>query len=475
MTRSIDNERQRIHPAVWDMQSELRQEKVSRREFLRMATLLGTSLATANVLVACGGSVAPPTPSPMPIKRGGSMNIGTSIQAIDHPARLAWTEIANQLRQVAEYLTETGADNITRPWLLERWEADEEVKTWTLILRRGITFNNGQELTADDVIFNFKQWLDPSVGSSMASLMSYLVRNNIERVDDWTIRLHLSEPQIGVPEHLFHYPAMILPRTFEGDFLKQPIGTGPFRLVEFTLDERVLLKRRSDYWRMGADGKPLPYLDELHYIALSPDERVAAMQGGVIDTLFLPRPEDWQALKDVPGMSVYDVSSPRSSVLRMRVDQEPWNDVRVRQALKLCQNRPQILERPLFGEGDLAIDAHLAPIHPAYCEKPIPDYDPERARALLAEAGYPNGLSVKLTTKNSQEEPLIARMLQKQAAKAGFEIEVNLVEPAKYWQQWTEVNLGITSWIHRPLGTMGLALAYTADKDGTPAPWNETR
>ena len=85
------------------------------------------------------------------------MKIGSAIQPIDHPARLSWIEGANQLRQVAEYLTETGPDNITRPWLLERWEPDEDLKTWTLYLRRGIKFNDGQALTADDVIFNFEQ------------------------------------------------------------------------------------------------------------------------------------------------------------------------------------------------------------------------------------------------------------------------------------------------------------------------------
>jgi peptide/nickel transport system substrate-binding protein len=267
------------------------------------------------------------------------MKIGTAVQPIDHPARLSWIEGANQLRQVAEYLTETGPDNLTRPWLLEKWEADEAVKTWTLHLRRGIKFNNGGELTADDVIFNFEQWLDPDVGSSMASLLSYLNKNGLEKVDDYTVRLHLTEPQIGVPEHLFHYPAMIIPRSFGGDFVKQPIGTGPFTLVQYEVGERAVFKRRPDYWRMGLDGQPLPYLDELDYLDLRPEARVAAMQGGAIDTLFIPRPADWESLQNAPQLTIQDVSSAETFVLRMRVDQDPWQDVRVRQALKLCQDR----------------------------------------------------------------------------------------------------------------------------------------
>ena len=465
----------RIHPAIFDLRSDFYRQKVSRREFLRLATLLGASVATATALVGCKPMMLAPIPAtPKPIKRGGTMRIGTAVQPIDHPARLSWIEGANQFRQVAEYLTETKPDNLTRPWLLDRWETDRDVKTWTLYLRRGITFNDGQPLTVDDVIFNFEQWLDPAVGSSMRGLLSYLSANNIERVDDYTLRLHLSEPQIGVPEHLFHYPAMILPRGFEGDFVRQPVGTGPFTLSEYSVRERAVFKRRPDYWRRGQDGQPLPYLDTLVYLDLSPGERVAAMQGGMIDTLFIPAPSDWQVLKNVPALNIHVVSTAETFVLRMRVDREPWSDVRVRQALKLCQNREKILEMSYFNQGALAHDAHVAPIHPAYCPQPIPKYNPERARALLAEAGYPEGLRVKLTTKNDLGEQKIARLLQKLAAPGGFDIRLNIVEPARYWSEWTEVDLGLTVWGHRPLDTMVLALGYTADERGNPVAWNET-
>ena len=468
-------EKKSLHPAILDLQSDLKRSKLGRREFIRLATLLGASLAAAAAMAGCSPMTIAPIPEVnAPIRRGGRMRIGTAVQPIDHPARLSWIEGANQLRQVGEYLTETGPDNFTRPWLLEKWEADRDAKVWSLFLRQGITFNNGQPLTADDVIFSFEQWLDPEVGSSMAGLLSYLSPTNIERVDDYTVRLYLDEPQIGVPEHLFHYPAVILPRSFEGDFIKQPVGTGPFTLVEYQARERAIFKRRPDYWRQGADGQPLPYLDELVYMELDPNSRVAAMQGGLIDTLFIPTPPDWQALKNTPGLNIQSVSTAETFVLRMRVDQEPWTDVRVRQALKLCQNREKVLEISYFNQGSLAHDAHVAPVHPEYCQQAIPSYDPERAKALLAEAGYPDGLTIELTTKNDLGEQKIARVLQKLAAPGGFNIELTIVEPAKYWSQWTDVNLGLTVWGHRPLGTMVLALGYTADQNGNPVAWNET-
>ena len=403
------------------------------------------------------------------------MRIGSAVQRVDHPARLSWVEAANQLRQVTEYLTETGPDNITRPWLLDRWEADDDVTTWTLHIRKGIRFNNGDALQADDVIFNFQQWLKPDTGSSMLGLLSYLDLNNVEKLDTHTVRLHLTKPQIAVPEHLFHYPALILHRNFEGDFIKQPVGTGPFKLTEYAETERAVMERRADYWKQGADGQPLPYLDRLVYLDLDPDARLAAMQSGQIDHIYQPRPSDWQALAGVPGISVRPISTAQTFVLRVRVDVDPWTDVRVRNALKLCQDREKILRLAYFGQGDLGPDAHVAPIHPAYCPVELPKYDPEQSRALLAEAGYPEGLKVSLSTKNDMAEPEIAQALKQMAAPGGFDIDLEISEPSSYWDRWTEVDLGITAWTHRPLGTMVLALAYTADEQGKPGPWNETR
>lgn len=472
---------QKIHPAVMDARHDLQRGKVSRREFLHLATLLGVSVTTAQALVAGQGQSQGTTKAigglvnKEIVRRGGTMRIGSAVQRVDHPARLAWVEAANQLRQVAEYLTETGPDNITRPWLLERWEPDEQVKTWTLYLRKGIRFNNGDELTADDLVFNFKQWLREDVGSSMRGLMSYLSPNNIELVDQYTVRLHLETPQIAVPEHLFHYPAMIMHRGFEGDFVKQPVGTGPFVLHEYAESERVVLRRRKGYWRKGADGESLPYLDELIYLDLAPDARVTAMQSGQIDAIYQPRPSDWLALKGHPGITVNSVSTAQTFVIRMRIDQEPWNDPKVRNALRLCQDRQKILRLAYSGQGDLGNDAHVAPVHPAYCNLVPAEYDPAQSRALLAAAGHPDGLKVRLTTKNDMAEPQIAAALKEMAKPGGFDIELDIVKPSSYWDRWTEVPLGITAWTHRPLATMVLALAYTSDQNGQPVPWNETR
>ena len=475
-------EMEKTHPAIPDAYEKLVQGRISRRDFLRLSTLLGMSAGTAYFLAACGapepaapsGGEAPAAGS---IKRGGTWTDSMQLQLLDHPARLSWVEGANIVRQVSEYLTLTGVDNITRPYLLDKWEASEDVQTWDLYLKQGIKFNNGDELTADDVMFTFSEWLNPDVGSSMLGLMAYLSgMQDVEKVDDYHVRLHLQFGDIAVPEHLFHYPAVILHHNFEGDIIKQPVGTGAFTLEEYAEGERAVFKRRTDYWQMGADGDPLPYLDELIYVSTDKDAGVAALQSGQVDSMYDPRPTDFQALQGVEGLTIRSVSTSQCLIGRMRVDLEPWDDVRVRNAMKMCQDRAKILQLAYFGEGDLSIDAHVAPAHPAYCEKDIPAYDPDGAKALLeeyaAEKGIELPLKVTLATKNDQAEPEIAQALKELAAPAGFDIALDITEPAGYWDRWTEVDLGITSWTHRPLATMVLPLAYTKEAIGN---WNETR
>ena len=477
-----------MNERIPELQEQLRQGKMSRREFLRYATLLGVSLGAAQVLASCAPTPAeptptpaPPTPTPKPVgpTRGGALRIRGIVGRIDHPARYSWVANSNTTRHVAEYLTLTDENNLTHPYLLEKWGASDDLLTWTLNLRKGVKFNNGDEFNADDVVFNMKDWLDPDVGSSVLGLMSYLTAEGIEKVDDYTVKLHLDSPQIAVPEHLFHYPSQIMNhRTFEGDFIKSPVGTGPFTLEEYSEDERVVLKRRDDYWQMGADGKPLPYLDEIIYIDLGGETsaHIAAIQSGEVDAISEPETDHFLALKDDPNLQVIGTPTAQTRVLRMRVDKEPWTDERVRMALKLCQDHEKILKLAHFGEGLSGADFHVSPAHPEYCERPIPKYDPDKAKALLAEAGYPDGLTVECAVCSDWPDVVAyAEILKEDAAPAGLTINLNTMPTTAYWDIWTECDLGITPWTHRPLGTMVLSMAYIADEEGKPVPWNETR
>ena len=486
------NDAQRCIPELKELYQAGR---ISRREFLRNATLLGMSLIGANASLTAFGTIeeakAGSKPKAIVGKRptmvkasdpihGGTIRIASQVQETTHPAQISSMSQGNQLRQVAEYLTCMDENNITQPHLLESWAANGDLTIWTLNLRQGITFNNGDEFTADDVIFSFEQWLSPDVGSSMLGLMSYLSPANIERVNDHTVRLHLDRAEIAVPEHLTHYPALVLNhRTFEGDFIAAPHGTGPYTLGTYLVGERILFNGRDDYWQTGAGGESLPYLDQLEFIDKGEDmsawiEAIRAVEVDILDPSATSDIGIYQALKDERGINLLGVPTAATPVLRMRVDLDPWTNNQVRQALKLCQDRQRILNLAYFGEGLQGHDCHVAPIHPEYCQKPIPAYDPDQAGQLLIDAGYPSGLDVVLTVGDWPDVVSYAQALQQDAAPAGFNITLNVVSQSEYWSQWTEVDLGITPWSQRPLGTMVLNLAYAGDGEGNPLPWNET-
>lgn len=468
-----------IHPQITELRNQLEKGNVTRRDFIRYASLLGLSAVAAASMVG----IPFPRKAFAAVKRGGTFRASSPIQKVTHPAQFSWIAPSQQLRQVGEYLTFTDENNITHPYLLENWKVSDDLKTWTLNLRKNVNFNNGDSFTADDVIFTFNQWLDKDVGSSLLGMIgSYLDPNDIEKVNDHQVTLHLKRPEIGVPEHLFHYPALVLNhRTFEGDFIKRPHGTGPYTLDVYREGERCVLKRRDGYWRKGEDGKALPYMDTVEFIDMGTEmaPQIAAIKAGEIDMIDLSDAagtDVYQALKDDQGVNLLPVTTCTTRLLRMRVDIKPWDDNRVRTALKLCQHREKILALAYFGQGLQGQDTHVYQKHPEYCEKPTPAYDPERARHLLKEAGYPDGLDVNLAVGSDWTDVVrYAEVLKQDAAPAGFRITIQTMPTSQYWEKWTEVDLGITPWTHRPLGTMILNLAYTADTEGKPVAWNETR
>ncbi len=479
-------DKKRIHPGVFELKNEYEKGKISRREFIRYSALLGMGAVAASQMVFAGGQQEPQvTPTaPGKIRRGGIIKAACAVLKVGHPAQLSWNAHDLFYMQITSYLTWTDMDNITHPFLLDNWEASDDLKTWTLNLRRDVTHNNGDKFTADDIIFTFNEWLNKDVASGMLGLVgSYLSPTGIERTSDYQVKLHLDRPEIAVPEHLFQYPALMLNhRTFEGDFLKAPHGPGPFTLELYREGEVVKMKRREDFWMKGVDGQPLPYVDGIEFIDMGAEysAQIAALKSGDIDILNMsdgaPAATIYQALKDDPNIEVIGFSTSRVKVMRMRADIKPYDDNRVRMALKLCQNRDKILKLAHFGEGVLGHDTHISPAHPAFCDKPVPKYDTERAKQLLREAGYPNGLDIKIAVISDQSDAVrTAEVLKEDCAPAGFRLTIDTMPASKYWEQWTEVDLGITQWAHRPLGTMVLGLGYIGDADGNPVPWNETR
>ena len=486
---------ERIHPYVARAQQKLADGRISRREFLRLASLLGVSAAGAYTLAACGAptTTTPPTGAPAAtnapaatavpaggIKRGGILRMGNPLQALDHPARLSWTEGADVMRQVFEYLTLTDGDNITHPYLLESWSANDDATQWELKLRQGIKWSNGDEFTSEDVLFNFREWLNPDVQSSILGFFEGILSiDGVTATDDYTVNLQLARSKVDVAENLFHYPALIMHRSFNGDASSgQNPSTGPYSIDFYRVGgEGARLTAREGYWQMGEDGQPLPYLDAIQIIDLGsdPNAYTAALQSGQIDDYGI-FPEGFLALRNDDRVAIYSSQSAQCRVLRMRVDQAPYDDNNVRSAIKMCQNRQKIVDQAYFGEAALGHDVHVAPVQADFSPMEVPAYDPEGAKALLTESGHGDGLDISIAVPTGYTDAVAyIETLKEDAVAGGLNITIDAMPSEAYWNVWTEVAAGVTPWTHRPLGVMLLPLAYIADDTGTPVPWNETR
>jgi len=470
------------------LKDQLDAGQVSRRQFLRTATLLGLSATAAYVAI---GEADPLISSAQAaeLPKGGNLRIGMRCMEIKSPHLADFAERSNVIRQVCEYLTFTGRDNITRPYLLEKWDVSDDLKTWTLYIRKDVKWHNGRPLTADDVVWNLKRVSDPAVGSSVLGLFTgYLVEEYetgekdkdgkpkkssrlwsdkaIEKVDDHTVRLNAFAPQIAVPEHLFHYPMFIIDPAENGVFGPGSNGTGPFELTEFTVGKSAKYKARKDYWGSG------PFLDTFEFVDLgdNPGASIAAMASRQVDGLSEADAVQINAMKNFPHVAVHKVETTQTAVARMHPDQKPFNDKRVRQAMRLAVDHDKVIQTVLLGAGTPAEDHHVAPSHPEYAALPKYGKDVEKAKKLLADAGYPDGFEVDMVTRPDPIWELnTVQVLAEQFKDIGVKINIKALPSAQYWDVWTTVPFSLTAWGHRPLGIMTLSLAYRSN-----AAWNES-
>ncbi|WP_373083947.1 ABC transporter substrate-binding protein [Sneathiella sp.] len=479
--KKMDHEDEnRIHPLIKDVTEQYRDGRMDRREFLRTSTLLGLSAAAAYSIVG----MADPTIEAQAAepKKGGILKCSMSVQEMSEPATYDWTEKSNIARQICEYMTITGPDNVTRPYLAKSWSVSDDLKTWTFKLQEGVKWHNGDDFNADDVIFNFTRWLDPKTGSSNVGLFSAMTTTTgegdkakksmtpgaIEKVDDHTIRINLSVPVLSIPENLYNYPTLIVHRGFKGDLSKDPIGTGPFTLKEFAVAEKAILTRVDQpYW--GGE----VYLDGIEYYdhGAASAAQLAAVASNQVDMNYEFDVASLGMASSIPNTVVYQARTAQTGVLRMNVTQKPFDNKKLRQALQLCCNAEKYNELVYQGKGDVGEHHHVSPIHPEYFALPRVEQNIEKAKLLLAEAGYPDGieLTIDVGNTNGPWQQQVCEIFKEQLAPAGINLNLNLMPASKYWEIWATTPFGITAWTHRPLGTMVLSLAYRAGNA-----WNET-
>jgi peptide/nickel transport system substrate-binding protein len=415
------------------------------------------------------------------------------VQEMSDPARYSWGEQSNQARHMVEYLTITGSDNITRPYLAERWAASPDLKIWTLYLRRGVRWSNGDPFTADDVVYNFTRWLDPRLGSSNLGLFDAMTSTTdtgkkdeqghpilaksmttgaVEKLDDHTVRLHLNRPVLAIPENLYHYPTAMVHRRFDdlgSDLSKHPIGTGPYTLKALVVGEKCVLVKRppQEYWGPEMSLDTITYLDH----GDDPAASLAALASRQVDMVLQVGIEQLPMVQRLPHVVLHEIVTAQTGVARMQVTQKPFDDLRVRTAVRLCMDHQKLLELAYRGKGTPAEDHHVAPVHPEYAPLPPLRQDHARARQLLAAAGHANGLTLTMALGAAESwHVIVMQAFKEMCAPAGITLNLNLMPGPTYWEVWDKTPFGFTSWTHRPLGIMTLELGYRSG-----VPWNESK
>lgn len=469
-----------MHPAAKMYQSEHAAGQLSRREFFSRVTSLGVTSTAAYGLLG----LTAPARAETHVQTGGTLRIQMPLRPLRDPRTFDATEFTYMTAGWLEYLVAYDNDGTFTPMLLSGWDVNPDATQYTLHVRPGVTWNDGTPFTATDVARNIRGWCDKSVpGNSMAARFAVLIDETTGQVRDgavkilnpMTVLLTLPHSDVTLIASMSDYPAAVTPAGFDAEtMLENPIGTGPY-LPESHIPgtSAALVRNTAHTWWGTAAGRPV-HLDRIEYFDLGsdPSDWVAAAAAGDVDMLFETVGDFIPAMDDL-GWQESHVASGATICIRPNQQAEtdgfkPYADVRVRRAIAMAVDPEICLELGYASRGVPAENTHVGPMHPEYAHVPPLPYDPDGARALLAQVGM-TSYKMNLTSIDDDWRKNTADAVAAQLRDAGFNVARTIIPVDTFWDNWTKYPFSATDWNHRPLGIQTLALAYRSGEA-----WNES-
>jgi peptide/nickel transport system substrate-binding protein len=458
----IERYRQQAGELENELIDEYRAGGITRQELLQRGSVLGMSIPFLGLL-ATGVPVAAAAPQVPARSTAGTLRVGVAApNGSLEPPLLQSLESLSVSHIPGEQLVFADKNSVLRPRLATSWKSSRGARSWTFQIRRGVRFHDGTPLTADDVVATFKRLLT----KDSQALSSYKgVLRSVTKTGDFSVRFDLDAPN-GLFPYLtgqMTYQSIILPKSYQlpsdlskpGEWTSAMNGTGPFKLRENRGAAGISFEANPNYW----GGRPS--LDAVEYQFLEDQARVTALQSGQIDLAVQVSYQGAQQLERA-NLNVIPLQAANHRYLHMNVKKKPFSDVRVRQAIALALNRPQIVQG-LWGKyGQLGNDSPMWPGY-AFTDKSVPQrrQDLARARALLRAAGAEN-LRLTLSCYRAFEMPDYAQRVAQALKQIGIDCSVKVYTGAQYFDgvsfgaagklaPWLGVDFGIVDYGHRPV------------------------